>query len=56
MIDENVCWIWNVSIIGEERTSWCRDKLYYIVIYYGALCNTSIMMGYVLCSVTINLY
>ena len=47
MIDKNVCWIWNGNIIGEEGISWCRDKIYYIVIYYGVLGNTSNLMGYV---------
>ena len=50
MIDENVRSLWNVSIIiDEEGISWYKDKLYYIVIYYRVLCNTSIMIGYVQC-------
>ena len=53
MIDENVCWVWNVMIIEEEGISWCGDMSYYTVIYYGVLGNTSVMLGYVLCCIKI---
>ena len=57
MIDENVRWNWNISIIiDQEGISCCRGNLYYIVIYYGVLCDTSVLMGYVQFYVTINLY
>ena len=49
MIDENVCWAWNVRIIGKEGISWCGDMLYYTVIYHGVLCNTSVILEYILC-------
>ena len=37
-------------------TSWCGDMLYYTVIYYGVLWNTSVMLEYVLCWITIIMY
>ena len=40
-------------IISEEGISWCGDMLYYTVIYYGVLCNTSVMLEYILCWITI---
>ena len=56
MIDKNVCLVCNVRIIGKEGILWCRDMLYYTVIYCGVLCNTSVMLEYGLCWITIIIF